>query len=215
MVLRRETPVGDHPLGPAVSARGGATTRARFVGHDRERQRPVVFSRTECFSPTGNLLKLEVLGVTRYHAGLMRTVHVGQARRLCGTPRRSPSNSKPRIQRTWPRASISEITRRSRDLPYGQAGNDWLSLDSRRVNNPTLRLSNNQVVGYVLISRETNPELRDQTNREGLIDNQALTDLCDELRTVISQLETERHRVRPGRNRSRILARAASSLGST
>ena len=42
-----------------------------------------------------------------------------------------------------------------------------------------MRLSNNQVVGYVLISRETNPELRDQTNREGLIENQAYDDLRD------------------------------------
>lgn len=94
-------------------------------------------------------------------------------------------------------AGVSVYRDGFRVLPYGQAGNDWLSLDSRRVNNPTLRLSNNQVVGYVLISRETNPELRDQTNREGLIDNQALTDLRDELRKVISQLETERYRVRP------------------
>jgi hypothetical protein len=84
-----------------------------------------------------------------------------------------------------------------RVLPYGQEGNDWLSLDSRRVNNPTMRLSNNQVVGYVLISRDANPQLRDQTNREGLISNQALVDLRDELRKIITLLEVERYGVRP------------------
>jgi signal transduction histidine kinase len=94
-------------------------------------------------------------------------------------------------------AGVSVYRDGFRVLPYGQSGNDWLSLDSRRVNNPTMRLSNNQVVGYVLISREANPELRDQTNREGLIDNQALIDLRDELRQIIGRLETERYDARP------------------
>jgi len=84
-----------------------------------------------------------------------------------------------------------------RVLPYGQRGDDWLSLDSRRVNNPTMRLSNNQVVGYVLISRDTNSELRDQTNREGLIENQAFKDLRTQVIALISQLETERYAIRP------------------
>lgn len=94
-------------------------------------------------------------------------------------------------------AGVSVYRDGFRVLPYGQAGNDWLSLDSRRVNNPTLRLSNNQVVGYVLISRDTNPDLRDQTNREGLIENAAFADLRQQLTAVITQLETERYGVRP------------------
>lgn len=84
-----------------------------------------------------------------------------------------------------------------RVLPYGQRGDDWLSLDARRVNNPTLRLSNNQVVGYVLISRDTNPDLRDQTNREGLIENQAYEDLRRQVIGLVAQLEEERYNVRP------------------
>jgi len=35
-----------------------------------------------------------------------------------------------------------------RILPYGEPDNDWLRLDRRRVNNPTLRLSNNQILGW-------------------------------------------------------------------
>ncbi len=84
-----------------------------------------------------------------------------------------------------------------RVLPYGEPGNDWLRLDSQRVQNPTLRLSNNQVVGYLLISRETNPDLRDQTNREGLIRNQALDDLSRQVREIIGRLEQERYLIRP------------------
>ena len=41
-----------------------------------------------------------------------------------------------------------------RVLPYGESRNDWLRLDLRRVQNPTMRLSNNQIMGYVLISGE-------------------------------------------------------------
>jgi signal transduction histidine kinase len=84
-----------------------------------------------------------------------------------------------------------------RVLPYGDQGNDWLRLDARRVNSPTFRLSNNQIVGYVLISRDDNPELLDQTNREGLIANQAFEDLRHEIRGILTLLETERYDLRP------------------
>jgi signal transduction histidine kinase len=94
-------------------------------------------------------------------------------------------------------AGVSVYRDGFRVLPYGQEGDDWLSLDRRRVNNPTMRLSNNQVVGYVLISRESNPDLRDQTNREGLIDNEAFADFKQQLTAVITELETARYAVRP------------------
>ena len=64
-------------------------------------------------------------------------------------------------------AGISIYRDGFRVLPYGEPDDDWLRLDMRRVQNPTLRLSNNQVLGYVLISSEGNPKLRDQSNREG------------------------------------------------
>lgn len=83
-----------------------------------------------------------------------------------------------------------------RVLPYGEPRNDWLQLDSRRVQNPTMRLSNNQIVGYVLISADDNPLLRDQSNREGLIEGPAFDDLRQLVRTVLTQLETERYSVR-------------------
>src|SRR6185437_77581 len=46
--------------------------------------------------------------------------------------------------------------------------NDWLRLDFRRVQNPTMRLSNNQIVGRVFISADKNRGLKDQTNRQGI-----------------------------------------------
>jgi signal transduction histidine kinase len=85
--------------------------------------------------------------------------------------------------------------------PYGEPSNDWLRLDQRRVNNPVVCLSNNQVVGFVEISRDRNPELMDQTNREGLIQNQALEDLRRCVEHTFHLLEDARQRVRHPRDR--------------
>lgn len=69
--------------------------------------------------------------------------------------------------------------------PYGDPGgtSDWLSLSMRRSRNPAAisrkswKVAYHQVVGAVLISLDGNPDLQDQTNREGLVDGGALTDL--------------------------------------
>ncbi len=83
-----------------------------------------------------------------------------------------------------------------RVLPYGEQGNDWLQLDSRRVQNPTLRLSNNQVVGYVRISADTTPQLRDQSNREGIIAGPALEDFRELIKMMMALLEERRYDIR-------------------
>lgn len=83
-----------------------------------------------------------------------------------------------------------------RVLPYGEPQNDWLRLDLRRVQKPSFRLSNNQIVGYVLISADSNPQLRDQSNREGLIEGPALDDLRALVTAVLAELETRRQAAR-------------------
>lgn len=88
-----------------------------------------------------------------------------------------------------------------RVLPYGEKGNDWLRLDLRRVQSPTRRLSNNQIAGYVLIGRDTNPGLVDQTNREGLVEGPALADLRTAIRQLLNIVEAERYRRRPRQSR--------------
>ena len=88
-----------------------------------------------------------------------------------------------------------------RVLPFGEQDDDWLRLDMRRVQEPTQRLSNNQIVGYVLIGRDTNPELTDQTNREGLIEGPALDDLRHAVLELLKMLELERYKIRPRKPR--------------
>ena len=84
-----------------------------------------------------------------------------------------------------------------RVTPYGNKNDDWLRLDIRRVNNPTLRLSNNQIVGYVSVSLDENPELKDQSNREGIVESQAFTDLKEIIKNILNQVEQKRYEERP------------------
>lgn len=83
-----------------------------------------------------------------------------------------------------------------RVLPYGGRDNDWLRLDFRRVQNPTMRLSNNQIVGDVQIAADENPDLRDQTNREGLVESAAFADLKECVKELLSFIETQRFKAR-------------------
>jgi signal transduction histidine kinase len=95
-------------------------------------------------------------------------------------------------------AGVSVFRDGFRVLPYGEDGNDWLRLDSRRVNNPSLRVSNNQVFGEVFISAANNSNLRDQSNREGLMANGGFTSLREAMQTLLAELETLRRASRKG-----------------
>lgn len=58
-----------------------------------------------------------------------------------------------------------------RVAPYGNPDNDWLQIDKQRgIGRTGDYLSNDQVVGFVDISKYGNPRLKDKTNREGLIE---------------------------------------------
>ena len=58
-----------------------------------------------------------------------------------------------------------------RVFPYGDPSDDWLGIDVLRgTGRAGDYLSNDQTIGYVKISREQNPNLKDKTNREGLLE---------------------------------------------
>ncbi|MEL7025267.1 MAG: sensor histidine kinase [Pseudomonadota bacterium] len=67
-------------------------------------------------------------------------------------------------------------------LPYGDEDTDWLELDRKALGAGGYKLNKAQFVGRVSISRIANPDLVDQTNREGLRD-------CDEKRALIGLLQ--------------------------
>lgn len=93
-------------------------------------------------------------------------------------------------------AGVSVYRDGFRLLPYGEVGDDWLGLDRRRVQNPSLRLSNNQVVGAVDITSDANPELRDQSNREGLVAGPAYNALVAMVTATLNELEFRRRLIR-------------------
>ena len=77
-----------------------------------------------------------------------------------------------------------------RVMPYGDPEDDWLGIDMAR---GTIRadeyLSNDQVVGCVYISQKENPNLKDKTNREGLIEEgRALEDFIGVLQLILRYL---------------------------
>jgi signal transduction histidine kinase len=80
--------------------------------------------------------------------------------------------------------------------PFGEPGFDWLGFDQRRINNPTMRLSNRQVAGFVYISADDNPGLQDRSHREGLIDTPEFEELKEVIERAIAKLETIRYRLR-------------------
>lgn len=83
-----------------------------------------------------------------------------------------------------------------RVLPFGESGDDWLGLDLRRVQSPTLRLSNNQIVGHIFIDADANQGLKDQSNREGFLAGAAYSDLQTLVRAALNELESRRYKAR-------------------
>ncbi len=75
---------------------------------------------------------------------------------------------------------------------FGEPGNDWLNLDLRRVNTPTARTSNNQILGALHLDATTSVDLREKSNREGFIENRAFSDFRDAVISVLTQIEAEK-----------------------
>ncbi|MER5469821.1 ATP-binding protein [Streptomyces sp. NPDC002685] len=80
--------------------------------------------------------------------------------------------------------------------PFGESGYDWLGFDQRRINNPTMRLSNRQVAGFVYISADDNPGLQDRSHREGLIDTPEYEELKAVIEKAVAKMEQVRYRLR-------------------
>jgi signal transduction histidine kinase len=77
---------------------------------------------------------------------------------------------------------------------YGERDDDWLRLDSRRVNVPARRLSRNILLGEVHISLESSDSLIEKTNREGFVENNAFERFSHVVRGVIQKVEAERQK---------------------
>ena len=80
-----------------------------------------------------------------------------------------------------------------RVYPYGDPDDDWLNVDVLRGTKAAGDyLSNDQVVGYVEITHAGNPDLRDKTSREGLVqDGVAVEDFIAAIQMFLKFLRQE------------------------
>ena len=81
-------------------------------------------------------------------------------------------------------------------FPKSDGARDWLGLDVRRISRVGNRLSTNQIVGYVRITKASNPELRDTSDRECLMLNPAAVAFRQLVTRIVVLLEIERDKDR-------------------
>ncbi|WP_114319324.1 ATP-binding protein [Xanthomonas campestris] len=74
-----------------------------------------------------------------------------------------------------------------RVLPYGDEGDDWLELDRKALSSGGYKLNTKQIIGRVRIGRLLNPQLIDQTNRQGLTETPEKVALGRILHNVIEK----------------------------
>ena len=99
-----------------------------------------------------------------------------------------------------------------RIYPYGDRDNDWIKLDIYR---GTVKagyyLSNDQLIGYVNISTSENPNLRDKTSREGLLEQgTAYDDLRLLTLSALNFLNSEYQKIRIERRPKHLKERTTS-----
>ncbi len=76
--------------------------------------------------------------------------------------------------------------------PYGNGGIDWLDLDKDRIQNFTLKISNNQVVGFITIEPEEFSNLEEKSARDGLKENEYYIGLKELAKKSLKELELRR-----------------------
>jgi signal transduction histidine kinase len=80
--------------------------------------------------------------------------------------------------------------------PLGDPEFDWLTLNKRRVQNPSKCIGSDQIIGLVLIESEKKSGLIEKSARDGLKINAAYNALIDITTVIISKLEERRYKFR-------------------
>lgn len=75
---------------------------------------------------------------------------------------------------------------------FGEPGNDWLNLDLRRVNIPTVRTSNNQILGALRLDATASTDLKEKSNREGFIESPAYAEFREAIKSLLTNVEAEK-----------------------
>ncbi len=88
--------------------------------------------------------------------------------------------------------------------PLGDPGFDWLNLDKERVQNPSVRVGSDQVIGFIHIESEDKSGLIEKSARDGLKETPEYFGLMNIAITVLKELENRRfaYRQKVGLGRS-------------
>lgn len=76
--------------------------------------------------------------------------------------------------------------------PYGDQDVDWLELDKKRVQKPSIRVGHNQIIGFVSIEAEEKSNLEEKSARDGLVENRYYAGLKLFLSAALNEIETRR-----------------------
>ena len=107
---------------------------------------------------------------------------------------------------------VSIYRGRFRVRPYGDPGYDWLELDKRRVQNPSLHIGSNQIIGYITVLPEEYSHLEEKSSREGFKENAYYEGLKKLVQEALSELEQKRFDFRKRTGRGRKLLRIEEKL---
>lgn len=81
-------------------------------------------------------------------------------------------------------------------LPKSDNARDWLGLDLRRISRVGTRLSTSQIVGYIAITADDNPNIDDTSDRERLVNNPAVAEFQQIIKHIVALLEIQREKDR-------------------
>lgn len=76
---------------------------------------------------------------------------------------------------------------------YGDSGNDWLQLESKRINAPGTTLSSKITIGAIYLDRQDSSGLIEKTNREGFVENEAFEEFRYAIINTIEKIQTLRN----------------------
>ena len=94
------------------------------------------------------------------------------------------------------KSGISIFRNDFRIRPYGDKGFDWLNLDSKRVQNPSMAIGSEQIIGKISIESEEISGLKEKSARDGLYENSNFNTLQRIADLSLNLLEKERFKYR-------------------
>jgi signal transduction histidine kinase len=109
-------------------------------------------------------------------------------------------------------AGISIFRKDFRIRPYGEPENDWLELESQRVQDPSRKLGISQMSGLVQVGDEESSDLIERSSREGLEHNGAFERLKSLIQNVLIHAEERRFDFRRKAGISRALPGSLENL---